>query len=81
MKDIVITSRRIKKELYILLGCFALACILNVISIILFQTTWLEVFTQFGYVLIISFGINFLITFIRLVIRFFLALFSSRKRT
>jgi uncharacterized membrane protein len=79
MKDIVVTAKRIKKELYILLGCFALACILNVISIILFQTEWLEVFTQIGYVLIITFSIYLLIIFIRLVIWLFLTLFSSRK--
>jgi len=80
MKDIVVTAKRIKKELCILLGCFAFACILNVISIMLFQTAWLEIFTQIGYVLIITFSIYVLVTFIRLVIRLFRALLSSGKQ-
>lgn len=80
MKDIVITEKKIKKELYILLGCFVFASILNVISIVLFKTAWQEVFTQIGYVLIIAFVTYLLMAVIRLAIRLFLRLFSAGRR-
>jgi uncharacterized membrane protein len=68
MKDIVFTSKRIKKEAYILLGCFAFAFILNILSIFIYKTQWFEIFTQIGYVVIITIILYFLITLGRLVI-------------
>lgn len=80
MKDIVITAQRIKKELYILLGCFAVACILNAISIILYKTPWFEIFTQIGYVVIITVGIYLLVAFVRGVISLLIKLGTSKKK-
>lgn len=54
MKDIVITGERRKKELLILLICFLAAFALNIASIIIYKTSWTEVFSQIGYVVVIA---------------------------
>lgn len=68
MKDIVISAKRIKKEGYILLICFALAFMTNIISIILFKTPWYEIFTQIGYVIVITVTLYLLVAFFRFII-------------
>lgn len=68
MKDIIITSKRIKKELYILLSCFAIAFILNIVSIVIYKTSWVEVFTQIGYVIVITIVLYLILALVRLFI-------------
>lgn len=78
MREIVITSKRVKRELYILLICFATAFILNIIAIIIYRTSWVEVFSQLGYVVVITFILYVLVTFIRFVIYLAKQLFRKR---
>jgi hypothetical protein len=54
MKDIVFTKAAQKREFFIWLACFVVANIVNVVSIIKFQTPWYEIFTQVGYVVVTS---------------------------
>ena len=61
MKDIIITSRRLTQERNIYLLSFILAFIINVIAIIVYSRPWIEVISQIGYVIAISFLIYFLI--------------------
>ena len=61
MKDIIITSRRLRQERNIYLLSFILAFIINVIAIIVYSRPWIEVISQIGYVIAISFLIYFLI--------------------
>ncbi len=68
MKDIIITAQRQKRELKIFSACFLLAFLLNVISIILFDTQWIELISHIGYVTVLAFFIYFFILFIRLLI-------------
>ncbi len=68
MKDIIISSQRIKKELLIMSVCFVIAFLINVGSIIAFKTPWYETFTQIGYVVIITFVLYLLILFVRFII-------------
>lgn len=68
MKDIVISAKRIKKEGYILLICFILAFMTNIVSIILFKTPWYEIFTQIGYVIVITVTLYLLVAFLRVII-------------
>lgn len=79
MKDIIITSTRIKKELYILLGCFIFAFVLNIVAVAIYKTPWVEVFTQFGYVVVITVVTYLLIGLVRFVIILLHKLISSRK--
>ena len=59
MKDIIITSRRLRQERNIYLLSFILAFIINVIAIIVYSRPWIEVISQIGYVIAISFLIYF----------------------
>jgi len=54
MKDITITSKRQKAEMFWLAACFCMAILLNVFSIMLYKTDWSEVYTQILWVLIIT---------------------------
>lgn len=68
MKDITITSKRLKKESTIFIVCFIIAFIINVVSIFIYKTSWFEMFTQIGYVTIISIVLYLLFVPIRGVI-------------
>ncbi len=68
MEDLIITSKRLKKEIYILSACFAAAFFTNIVSIILFRTPWYEMFTQIGYVVVITLFLYFLVTLIRIIV-------------
>ena len=57
MKDIIITSQKIKRERNIYLICFLLSFAINIIAILVYTRPWIEIFTQLGYVLVISFFI------------------------
>lgn len=67
MKDLVITSKRLKKEIYVLSTCFILAFLINISSIVTFRTPWYEMFTQLGYVVVITFILYLLVAIIRTV--------------
>jgi hypothetical protein len=54
MKEIIISPERLRKELYFLLASFGIALLLNVYSIIKYQTNWVEIITQIGYVFLLS---------------------------
>ncbi|PRY98751.1 hypothetical protein [Marinilabilia salmonicolor] len=54
MKDIIITHRKLKRELFIWLVCLVAAIGLNVYSIIYYDTSWSELYTHLGYVVAIS---------------------------
>ena len=69
MKDIVITARAKKRELWILLACFVVANITNWVAIIRFSAPWYEVFTQIGYVVVTSLVIYALIAVLRIAFK------------
>jgi 1,4-dihydroxy-2-naphthoate octaprenyltransferase len=54
MKDTVITARMKKRELMILLCCFATANLINIVAILCYGTRWIELFSQIGYVLFVT---------------------------
>lgn len=81
MKDLVITSKRLKKELYIFLACFVIAFSINAYAVATYKTPWSELFTQIGYVMVITLLLYLLAALVRGVIRAVQLLFaSSRKR-
>ncbi|MPM63480.1 hypothetical protein SDC9_110360 [bioreactor metagenome] len=67
MKDLIITSRQLKKEIYIFSACFVAAFLTNIVSIILFKTPWYEVFTQIGYVIFIALFLYLLVILVRVI--------------
>ena len=78
MKDTVITAATKRRELYVWLVCFVVANIINVATIIKFQTSWLEIFTQIGYVVITSLVLYVLVLIVRLAWRIFSHLLGKR---
>jgi hypothetical protein len=54
MKDIVITGRRILREVLIFCGCFAAAVAVNAYSIVHFKTEWKELFTTLPITLAVA---------------------------
>ncbi len=54
MRDSIISASRKKTELRILLGCFILAYILNIVSIISYHTPWTELFTTIHIVILFA---------------------------
>jgi hypothetical protein len=65
MKSITFHPRR---EFIIWLILFILSNLLNAYSIIHYKTRWIELFTQLGYVFVISLLVYFLIALIRIAI-------------
>jgi len=54
MKDIVITAGRIRLEIYILFASFAVAELVNIFAIVKYSTPWSELFSQIGFVIILT---------------------------
>jgi TRAP-type C4-dicarboxylate transport system permease small subunit len=81
MKDIKfkLTAKRQKTELIIWGICFLFAFLLNVYSIIAFDTEWKELYTQLLWVLSLSIGFYFLILFLRLVYRLIHSILCKKK--
>ncbi|MBQ6244833.1 MAG: hypothetical protein IJK55_09000 [Bacteroidales bacterium] len=68
MKDTLITARRKKTEIITALVCFALAFLLNIVCILVYKTPFKEVFTQIGYIVVISVALYVIWTAIRLLV-------------
>lgn len=81
MKDIIITQKRIKKELRTLLVCFVLAIVTNVGAIIYYKTSFFEIITSLLYVLVFAIAIYLLWSFIRIVAILISSLLKKSKLT
>ena len=69
MKDTVITADVKRRELWILLGCFVVANVINWVAIIKFAAPWYEVFTQIGYVTVTTIILYLLLALLRIAWR------------
>jgi hypothetical protein len=79
MREIVIKSYTIKREFVILLVCFLFAFLLNVFAINKFGTPWGELFTQIGYVIVITITVYVLLMLLRLIVWLIMSLFRRRR--
>lgn len=82
MKDIkiTITTKRQRTEIRLLGVCIVLAFLLNIISIIVFNTEWKELYTQLLWVISLGLGIYFLVLFLRLVYGVVRLIFSKKSK-
>ena len=69
MKDTIITAKRKRCELWILLACFAVANVINWCAIIKFERPWWEMFTQVGYMVVTTLILYALILVLRVAWR------------
>ena len=68
MKDTLITVKRKRTEIITLLVCFVLAFLLNIACIFIYKTPFKEVFTQIGYVVVITVALYLIWTALRLLV-------------
>jgi hypothetical protein len=54
MKEIVITPKQLKRELFVWLFCLVVATGMNIYAIIYYETNWTELYSHFGYVVMLS---------------------------
>lgn len=68
MKDIIITGKKRKKELQILIVCFVVAFFINVLAVVIYKTPWHEIFSQIGYVVVIAVALYLIVALVRFLI-------------
>lgn len=80
MKDIILTVRRQKTELWFLLGAFVVANILNLWAINSYGAPMKEMFTSFFYVLTFTLFLYALSVIVRMIIYGIVSLIRNRKK-
>ena len=68
MKDVLISGRRVTRELMIFCACFAVALAMNIFAIIKYQTDWKELITTLHITLALAIVIYVLLGILRLLI-------------
>lgn len=56
MKDIILSAKRQKTEIKMFCICVVLAYLMNIVSIVVYGTSWSELWTQSLWMLVISCG-------------------------
>ena len=79
MKDIVIKASHIRRELWVLLGCFIVAYGMNIYAIIHFARPAKELYMTIGYVIVTALIIYVLLWIVRLIVLLITRLFSKKK--
>lgn len=77
MKEIVITEKTVKRELWILLACFIFAVLFDIAGIIKFGKPFTEVFMTIGYEIVIAAAVYVILAFFRLFIRLIFRIFRK----
>ena len=68
MKPVVIDSKFVRRELFILLGCFIAAVIFDLVGIIIYHRPAIELITTIGYEVVIALGLYLFLALIRVII-------------
>lgn len=68
MKDVLISGRRMNREIMIFIGCFVIAFALNIYSIIKYKTAWSELLTTLHITLLLAIVIYVLFGLLRLIL-------------
>ncbi len=67
MRDIVIPSHVVRRELIIMLVCFLASFCTNIGAVIAYHKPWTEIFSQIGYVVVIGAVFYVLLWVIRVI--------------
>lgn len=68
MKDIVISERRIKRELWVFLACVVAMEMVNIYAVFEYGGKWTEIFTSLGFVVTSALCLYAVIAVVRLII-------------
>jgi len=77
MQDWIITPKRRKKELLAWILCFTFMVIVNVISIIKYNTPWRELYSQLHIVFFLSIVFYVIVLIIRMIVNGVIKLFRK----
>lgn len=80
MKETIITIKRKKIELFTFMICFIIANLANLYSIIVYKTSFVELITSMGYVIVATIIIYFIWSIIRLIFWPIRLLISKKRR-
>jgi len=80
MKDIVITGKKIRTELFIALGCLAFAECLNVFAIIKYSRPAVELVSMIGFVVVAAVLTYLLLLIVRLIIALVISIVKKIKK-
>lgn len=80
MKETIITIKRKKIELFAFMICFIIANLANLYSIIVYKTSFVELITSMGYVIVATIIIYFIWSIIRLIFWPIRLLISKKRR-
>ncbi len=78
MRDIVIKAATIRKELIIFSVSLVAALLLNIYSIVSYETAWKELYSQLHVVIALGIVIYLLVLFFRLIALGVTGMFKSR---
>jgi len=78
MKPIVIDSKFVRRELWILLGCFIAAVIFDLVGIILYKRPAIELVTTIGYEVVIALGLYAFLALVRILVFLVSQLFKKK---
>ena len=78
MKPIVIDSKFVKRELWILLGCFVAAVIFDLVGIIMFKRPAIELLTTIGYEVVIALALYAFLALVRILVFLIKNLFRKK---
>lgn len=79
MKDIIITTRRLKTEIITWAVCFIIVNLANLYAIIEYNTQFIELLTSLGYVAVASIVLYLLWSLLRIIFYGLRRLFIKRK--
>ena len=79
MKPIIIDSKFVRRELWILLGCFAAAVIFDLVGIILYKRPAIELVTTIGYEVVITLGLYAFLALVRILVFLVSQLFKKKS--
>lgn len=77
MKDLVISARRLRRECIVALVCFLTAFLLNVYAVVHYDRSWVELFSQLGFVVAIAVVFYVLSAVFRLAVAWVSGLFRK----
>ena len=78
MKPIVIDSKFVRRELWILLGCFVAAVIFDLVGILLYKRPAIELVTTIGYEVVIALGLYAFLALVRILVFLVSQLFKKK---
>ena len=80
MNDTIIKAESKKRELIVLAVCFGIAFILNIISIMVYNTQWYEIFTMLHVVLAIALIFYIVSGIVRVLIIIIMQIISKKNK-